>query len=69
VSRVTLKVFTVLGEEVATIYSGVKGPGSHQVSWDATGRPAGVYIAELTADPFDGAAAGLRLVRKMLYIR
>jgi aminopeptidase N len=68
-SRVTLRITTILGEEVATIVPGVKGPGGHQVSWDATGHPAGVYIAELTADPVDGAGPAARLVRKMLYIR
>jgi hypothetical protein len=68
-SRVTLRVFTLLGEQVAAIASGVMPPGSHQVTWDASGRPAGVYIAELIADPLDGSGAGARLVRKMLYIR
>jgi aminopeptidase N len=69
VSRVTLTIYTVLGEEVATIASGTAGPGEHTVSWDATGRPAGVYVAELVAEPVDASNSGVRLVRKMLYIR
>jgi aminopeptidase N len=68
-SRVTLRVSTVLGEEVAVIASGVRGPGSHQVSWDAGTQPAGVYFVELLVDPLDGTGSGARLVRKMLLLR
>ena len=38
----TAPLFTVLGEEIATVYSGVKEAGGHRVSWDASGRPAGL---------------------------
>lgn len=68
-SRVTLRIYTILGEEVATIASGALGPGRHEATWDATGRPAGVYVAALAADPIDGPGGRARLVRTMLYIR
>ena len=50
--RVTLKVFNILGEKVATLLSEEKQPGSYTVQWDATGMPSGVYFYRLTANEF-----------------
>jgi hypothetical protein len=68
-SRVTLKVFNVLGEEVAVIVSGTVNPGSYDAVWNASGRPSGVYLAELTAEPVDSPGPAVRLTRKLLYLR
>lgn len=45
---VTLKIFNLLGMEVATLSQGQKGIGSYTVNWDASRQPSGVYIARLT---------------------
>ena len=42
-SLVTLSVHDVLGRQIDTIFEGVVAAGSHQVSWDATGYPSGLY--------------------------
>ncbi len=68
-SRVTLKIFNILGEEVARIYSGTRDPGTYEAIWNASGRPAGVYVAEFVSEPVDPSGPALRLVRKLLYIR
>jgi hypothetical protein len=49
---VTLKVYDILGHEVATLVNDRKLPGSYSVNWDATGRPSGVYSYRLTAGNF-----------------
>lgn len=51
---VSLKVYSVLGQEVRTIISGHQTPGSHRVVWDgmdAKGKPvaSGLYIYRFTA--------------------
>ena len=46
-SPVTLKVYNVLGMEVATLVHEVKQPGSYSVAWDATGMPSGFYFYKL----------------------
>ena len=46
---VTLKVFNVLGIEVATLVNENCQPGPHAVKWDASGLPSGVYLCRLTA--------------------
>ena len=52
VSHVTLKVYDVLGREIATLVNEVKQPGEHSVRWDAGTQPSGVYIYKLTAGDF-----------------
>jgi hypothetical protein len=47
-----LKVYDVLGREVATLVNEVKPPGEYTVWWDATGVPSGVYFYRLTAGAF-----------------
>lgn len=49
---VTLKVFDVLGREVATLVNAVREPGEHSVMLDATHLASGVYFYRLTAGAF-----------------
>lgn len=49
-SRVDLKVFDMLGREVATVYSGVKAQGFHTVSFDASNLSSGVYLYRIETD-------------------
>ncbi len=49
---VTLKVFDVLGKEVATLVNEEKPAGNHQVSFDASELASGIYLYRLSADSF-----------------
>jgi photosystem II stability/assembly factor-like uncharacterized protein len=48
-SHVTLKVYDVLGREVATLVNEEMKPGSYETTWDASGFASGVYFYRLTA--------------------
>jgi hypothetical protein len=48
-SFVTLKIFDVLGREVAVLVQENKQPGAYEVQWNASGFPSGVYYCRLTA--------------------
>ena len=52
VGLVRLKVFDLLGREVATLVNEVKQPGNHTVQWNAHDVASGVYIYRLTAGEF-----------------
>ena len=60
--RVTLKVYDVLGREVATLVNEEKPAGRYQVTWDASNVASGVYSYRLTA-------GNLVATRKLLLLK
>ncbi len=52
VSHVSLKVYDVLGREVATLVNGKQNPGFHEVTFNAAKLPSGVYFYRVTAGTF-----------------
>lgn len=46
---VNLKVYDVLGNEIATLVSENKPAGTYEVNWNAENIPSGVYFYKLTA--------------------
>ena len=49
---VSLKVFNILGSEVATLLSGYREAGDYSVTFNANGLPSGVYFYRLNAGNF-----------------
>jgi N-acetylneuraminic acid mutarotase len=49
---VSLKVYNVLGREVALLVSDTRQPGTYTVRWDASGLSSGVYFYRLTAGKY-----------------
>ncbi len=47
--QVSLKVFDLLGREVATLVTGMKAAGSYSVEWNAAQIVSGVYFCRFTA--------------------
>lgn len=46
-SLVTLRIYTLIGQEVTTIVNTRQDAGNHEVRFDATGLPSGVYVYKL----------------------
>ncbi len=61
-SHVTLKVFNVLGMEVATLFSGVQEAGKHVATFDATRFSTGVYFYRLES-------GNVLITKKMMLIK
>ena len=57
----TLKLYDILGREVATLASGDRSAGSFEAQLDARNLPAGVYICRLSAGQFHAAKKMLLL--------
>lgn len=49
---VTLKVYNMLGQEVATLVNGMEDAGSHTVTFDASKLATGMYLYKMTAGSF-----------------
>ncbi len=62
ISLVNLKIFNSTGQEVAVLLNEQKSPGKYSVSWNASGRPSGVYMYQFNAGNF-------KAVKKMLFLK
>jgi hypothetical protein len=51
-SEVSLKVFNILGEEVATLVSDRLSAGSYSYDWDASNLASGVYLYRMQAGDY-----------------
>ena len=61
-TRVSLKVYNVLGSEVAALVDDVESAGSHRVEFNGADLPSGVYLCKLRTE------AGTEM-KKMLLMR
>jgi hypothetical protein len=48
--KVTLEVFNLLGEEVATLITGYYNAGTHSFQWEGSNIPSGTYFFKLQTD-------------------
>jgi hypothetical protein len=77
-SHVTLKVFDVLGREVATLVNENKNSGSYEVEFDGSKLPSGVYFyrlhaystdAKQTGDPSTSSGRSFVQTKKLLLLK
>jgi PKD repeat protein len=61
-SQVTLKVFNIRGQEIATLVNNTMAAGIHKVTFDASQFNTGVYFYEMTANDFHE-------VRRMAFVK
>ncbi len=60
--RVTLKVYDILGREVAVLVNGLNGAGYHSLRFDGSNLASGVYFLRMTAGQYTD-------VKKMILLR
>jgi len=61
-ANTSLRVFDMLGREVATLVNGYTASGSHSVQFDATNLASGFYCYKLTSGNFTE-------VKKMMLVK
>ncbi|MFI5406780.1 MAG: T9SS type A sorting domain-containing protein, partial [Nitrososphaerales archaeon] len=66
-SKVGLKVFDVLGQEVATLVNADLAAGQHNIDFDASSLNSGVYVYKIEAKGIDGSV--FSGIKKMLLIK
>ncbi len=68
-SFVTLKIFDLLGRDVATLVNETASAGWHSVQWDAAGRPSGVYFYTLRVYTVDRRLHRNSETKKLVLLR
>ena len=59
---VTISVFNLLGQEVATLVNSLKPAGVHEVTFNASDLPSGIYYYRIKAGDYTDA-------RKMMLVK
>lgn len=49
---ISLKVFNLLGQKVATLYEGIKNAGTYEITFNGEGLANGIYVYQLKANNF-----------------
>lgn len=57
-----MKIYDILGKQVAVLLNDVVEAGDHSVEFDAAGLPSGIYMYQLQAE-------GIILTKKMLILK
>jgi hypothetical protein len=65
-SKVSVKIFNILGEEIITLLEKETAPGNYSLSWDArdySGKlvPSGIYLIRLTANNYSATVKAILL--------
>jgi hypothetical protein len=55
-SQLSLRVYDLLGREVATLFDGQETPGRHSVTFDARNLASGVYLCRLSTPMFSATS-------------
>ena len=71
-SHVTVSIYNVVGQEVATLFDGVQAPGFYEITWNgtnATDTPvaSGIYFYKLEATGENGTR--FNNIKKMLMLK
>ncbi len=68
-SKVTLKVYNLLGQGVQTLTDGIEQAGYKRIEWNASGFASGVYYYRLEAVSTNDPGKSFTSVRKMMLIK
>ncbi len=68
-SRVTLRIYNITGQQVATLVNGVHPAGNFEIRWEAESFPSGIYFYRLDAFATRGPQRQFSEVRKMILLK
>ncbi len=66
---VSLKIYDVLGKEIAVLINEEKEPGEYEINFNAAGLTSGVYFYKLSATPVGGQPGSFTETKKMILLR
>jgi len=68
-ASVQIKIYDILGREIATLVNKQQKPGYYEVEWHADKHSSGVYFYRIRATPSGGQAGEFVETKKMLMIK
>jgi hypothetical protein len=68
-SKVSVQVYDVLGQVVATLVDGIQAAGKKEVHWNAAGSSSGVYLCRLAATNITNPAESSMKLMKLILLK
>lgn len=68
-SFVKIKVYDVLGKEIATLVNGKKSTGNYSINFDGINIPSGIYFYRMQAVPVDRQAGSFISTKKFILLK
>ncbi len=68
-SHVTLRIYNLLGQPIATLKTGIEQAGYKRVSWNASGYASGIYFYRLDAVSVADPSKSFTSVKKMVLLK
>ena len=68
-SKVVIKIFNVLGQEIVTLVNEQKNAGNYTLEWNAAKVPSGVYFYQTEATSLGENGISFRDVKKMIVLK
>jgi hypothetical protein len=68
-SKVSLNIYSVLGQQLMILVDERQGAGHKNATFDSSTLSSGVYFYRLYAQPLDGKAGTYSDIKKMLLVR
>lgn len=65
-SRITLEVFSMLGERMAVLADGVETAGYHTETWDAAHLASGIYLLRISAETLESRETYVKTLKMIL---
>lgn len=62
-TKVSIDLFSVLGQQLMSVYKGIVEPGRHRINFDGSMLPSGVYFYRLTS------SEGISITKKMMVLQ
>ena len=62
-AAIDVDILSIDGKLISTLYTGTLVPGNHQLTWNASNQPAGIYLVSVLS------VGGERLVRKVVLLK
>ena len=67
-SRVILKIYNVLGEEIITLLNKIQNNGNHEATWKSKNNASGIYFYTIEVKSLDGNSY-IKETKKMLLLK
>ena len=65
-SNVKIKVYNIMGEEVALLNNGLSQPGIHEINWNAGNLASGIYLLRIQAAATDNSKEFIDMKKMIL---